>query len=231
MSDDFLMAAGNDSYWMTACEGDFTHDPFNACQVPRSLSAPVVSQPCRLLHAGLCCRWADRQLGAARRPVLSKGVRFRRTLACARGDRPACWPTTSNTPAGAARLLLKALPAVSPAALFGLLSHLLLSFPPPCLLAHTGGADDLQGPAEAQLCRGPERYGGAGSHGSTGPSARRQPHGICHHLEADTAARCGAVSQHGKCAQHSSYASCFCSRLIRILGLQPFFCSPFGVLM
>ena len=43
VSDDFLMAAGNDSYWMTACEGDFTHDPFNACQVPRDLSAPAVS--------------------------------------------------------------------------------------------------------------------------------------------------------------------------------------------
>lgn len=44
VSDDFLMAAGNDSYWMTACEGDFTHDPFNACQVPRELSAPAVSR-------------------------------------------------------------------------------------------------------------------------------------------------------------------------------------------
>lgn len=40
VSDDFLMAAGNDSYWMTVCEGDFTHDPFNACQMPRSLAAP-----------------------------------------------------------------------------------------------------------------------------------------------------------------------------------------------
>lgn len=57
MSDDFLMAAGNDSYWMTVCEGDFTHDPFNACQIPRSLAAPPVSGVgCWAAGRGLCER-------------------------------------------------------------------------------------------------------------------------------------------------------------------------------
>ncbi|KAI7845296.1 hypothetical protein COHA_001139 [Chlorella ohadii] len=55
VSDDFLMAAGNDSYWMTACEGDFTHDPFNACQVPRSLSAPLEEPTLYKVQLKLSC--------------------------------------------------------------------------------------------------------------------------------------------------------------------------------
>lgn len=46
---DFVVAAGNASFWATECAGDFTHDVYNACRQPTGLDAA----PVRTVRAGL----------------------------------------------------------------------------------------------------------------------------------------------------------------------------------